>query len=214
MKIQSMAPESLTPYELNAKIHDPAQVKRIAESLKLGWDQPIVVDKNLVIIKGHGRRLAAIHLGLKEVPVLVRDDLTEEQVRAARLADNRVAISNLDIDILKAELAQFDNSLLDGIFDKKELDFVVADLGELDTSAFVDNLDEEIAKQADETKATVAAAADKAVKIDKALGFKTIKGADERAVVTAMALIEEETKMTGVDAFVRFCRVMAGMELA
>ncbi|MFH3639762.1 ParB/Srx family N-terminal domain-containing protein, partial [Acinetobacter baumannii] len=80
--------DDVKPYELNAKIHSEEQVAKIAESIaRFGWDQPIVVDKNGVIIKGHGRRLAAIKLGLIEVPVLVRDDLNEEQVKAARLAD-------------------------------------------------------------------------------------------------------------------------------
>lgn len=200
------------PYDLNAKVHDDAQVKKIAKSIKeFGWTQPIVVDHDGVIIAGHGRRLAAISLGIDKVPVWVRDDLDANQVRALRLADNRVAISNLDTDILQKELAdlKFD---LEGFFDKKELDFVVADLGELDTSAFVEDLDAEIRHQAEETKRTVEEAAEKSVKIDKALGFKTIKASDERAVATAMALIEEETKLTGVEAFVKFCRVLAGAD--
>ncbi len=88
LKIQMWIVDDVKPYELNAKIHSEEQVAKIAESIaRFGWDQPIVVDKNGVIIKGHGRRLAAIKLGLIEVPVLVRDDLNEEQVKAARLAD-------------------------------------------------------------------------------------------------------------------------------
>lgn len=209
--IQSWDITKLTPYELNAKVHDPAQVARIAKSIKeFGWTQPIVVDQNGSIIAGHGRRLAAVSLGMTKVPVWVRDDLNEQQVRALRLADNRVAISNLDVDILQKELADLDFDL-EGIFDKKELDFVVADLGELDVSAFVDDLDDEIRLQGEETKKTLAAAAEKDVQIAKALGFKSIKGADERAVAMAMALIEEDTKMQGADAFVEFCKTMAGI---
>lgn len=200
----------VTPYELNAKVHDDAQVAKIAKSIReFGWTQPIVVDRDGVIIAGHGRRLAALSLGMDKVPVWVRDDLTLDQARALRLADNRVAISNIDTEILQKELADL-NFDLEGFFDKKELDFVVADLGEIDTSAFVEDLDSEIRAQAEETKATIAAAADKPVQIAKALGFKTIKGSDERAVATAMALIEADTGLTGADAFVKFCRVMAG----
>jgi len=208
--IQVWEIERVIPYELNAKTHDDAQIKKIAKSIKeFGWTQPIVVDSKGVIIAGHGRRLAALSLGMDKVPVLVRDDLTVEQARALRLADNRVAISNIDTDILQKELASLDFSL-EGFFDEKELKFVVADLGEIDTSAFVDDLDAEINQQAEETKTTIAAAADKPVQIAKALGFKAIKGADERVVATAMALIEADTGMTGADAFVQFCRVMAG----
>ena len=60
-KVESWDVEKLIPYENNVKIHDEKQVKKIAESIKrFGWDQPIVVDKDGVIIKGHGRRLAAL----------------------------------------------------------------------------------------------------------------------------------------------------------
>ncbi|HBC3632750.1 ParB/Srx family N-terminal domain-containing protein, partial [Acinetobacter baumannii] len=124
--IQQWNVDEVKPYELNAKIHDKAQVERIAQSIKeFGWDQPIVVDKEGVIIKGHGRREAALLLGLKVVPVLVRSDLDEHQVRAARLADNRVAIGDIDTDLLQKELQTL-NFDLEGIFDKKELNFVVA----------------------------------------------------------------------------------------
>jgi uncharacterized protein (UPF0216 family) len=196
----------ISPYELNAKVHDDKQVEKIAKSItEFGWDQPIVVDKNGVIIKGHGRRLAAIKLGFEKVPVLVRDDLTDEQVRAARLADNRVAIGNIDSDILQRELAslKFD---LDGIFDKKELEFMNADLGEMKTDAFVLDLDAEIAQQSAETAAKIEQTDEREVKIDKALGFKSIRGKDERYIVRFMAQVEEETGKVGAEAFVEFVR--------
>lgn len=200
---------SIHPYELNAKIHDDAQVTKIAKSLsEFGWDQPIVVDKNGVIIKGHGRRLAAIKLGFESAPVWVRDDLTEEQVRASRLADNRVAISNVDADMLQKELASLEWDM-NGIFDKKELQFLDADLGELNESAFVSDLDAELGAQAEATAETISAAADKPVPIAKALGFKSIKGSDERVVAILMAHLESETGLTGADAFIQFARHFA-----
>ena len=201
--------DRVIPYALNAKVHDPAQVKRIAKSIKeLGWDQPIVVDKHGVIIKGHGRRLAAISLDMDKVPVWIRDDLTEDQVRAARLADNRVAISNIDTDILQQELAglSFD---LEGIFDKKELDFLEADMGELNAGAFVEDLDAAIAAQDIETVQKVAEVDEKEVRIDKALGFKSIKGKDERLVAIFMAQLEGDTGKTGAEAFIDFVRVFS-----
>ncbi|MDY7537596.1 ParB N-terminal domain-containing protein [Undibacterium sp. RTI2.1] len=194
------------PYELNAKIHDLVQIKRIAKSIKdFGFDQPIVVDKNGVIIKGHGRRGGAEYLGMKQVPVWIRDDLTDDQVRASRLADNRVAISNLDTDILQKELASLNFDLV-GIFDAKELDFVIADLGEIDTSAFVNDLDGAIQDQADETAKTLEESTQRAVRIDKALGFKTINGKDERAVAMFMAQLETESGLPADKAFVEFVR--------
>jgi len=202
----------IKPYDQNAKIHEPAQVKKIAASIKeFGWTQPIVVDREGVIIAGHGRRLAAISLGMDKVPVWVRDDLNEQQVRALRLADNRVAIANIDTDILQKELAELSFDM-DSFFDKKELDFIMADLGELNEEAFVTDLNAEIKVQAEETRAAAALVAEAPIKIEKALGFKSIKGSDERAVATAMALIEDETKLTGADAFVKFCKTLAGMD--
>lgn len=208
-KIELWDIDRVQPYELNAKIHDKKQVERIAKSIQeFGWDQPIVVDGNGSIIKGHGRRLAALSLGFKQVPVWVRDDLTEEQVRAARLADNRVAISDLDSDVLQQELASLNYSM-EGFFDEKELSFMLeADLGEIDTSGFVDDIEQEVATQSRETEAKLAEVDSREVKIEKALGFKSIKGADERAVAMFMAQIEAETNLKGADAFVAFINAL------
>ena len=84
----------IIPYDSNVKIHDDEQIEKLANNIKkFGFDQPIVVDKDNVIIKGHGRRLACLKLGLDRVPVIVRDDLTKEEADAARLSDNRVTSS-------------------------------------------------------------------------------------------------------------------------
>lgn len=94
--------ERVTPYEKNAKKHPKKQIEHLAKIIaKHGFDQPIVVDANGVVIKGHGRRLAAQHLKLATVPVVVRGDLTPAQVREARIADNKVAeLGEWDVDIL------------------------------------------------------------------------------------------------------------------
>lgn len=106
LKIEWWPIEAVKPYENNVKIHEEEQVEKIAQSIKqFGFDQPIVVDKDGVIIKGHGRTEASRFLGLKKVPVLVRRDLTEEQIKAARIADNRVAISDFDTVGLQNEIA-------------------------------------------------------------------------------------------------------------
>lgn len=199
----------IKPYSQNAKMHNETQVGKIAASIeKFGWrGNPIVVDENDEILAGHGRRLAAIKLGLAKVPVLQMTDMTDDEKRAFRLADNRVAISDIDADILAKELADLDFDLT-GMFDAKELDFVTADLGELNPDAFVTNMDVELEHQAAETTATIAAAADKPVAIGKALGFKTIRGADEREVAIFMAQLEEDSGMTGADAFMEFVRTV------
>lgn len=207
-KIEMWQPSRLIPYENNAKIHDPKQVEKIAKSIaEFGWrGNPIVVDKEGVIIAGHGRRLAALKLGLAQVPVVVASDLTEDQIKALRLADNRVAIGDYDSDLLQSELASITVDL-EGIFDKKELDFLVtADLGEIKTEAFVVDLDEEVKAQAAETNKKIEEADEKPIKIEKALGFKSIQGKDERWVARFMAQVEAETGKEGAEAFVAFVR--------
>jgi ParB-like chromosome segregation protein Spo0J len=206
--------DTITPYEQNAKIHNDKQVEKIAKSIEeFGWvGNPIVVNEKGVILAGHGRRLAALKLGLKDVPIKVIDNLSEAAQRAYRLADNRVALSDIDSAILQKELADLDFDL-EGIFDKKELEFMEADLGDFNADAFVDDIEVEVAKQAEESTQKVAEVDAREVKIDKALGFKSIPGADERHVARFMAQIEAEMGATGSEAFVRFIKsVMATAE--
>lgn len=198
--------DDIHPYDLNVKIHDSKQIEKIAKSIaEFGWDQPIVVDKNGVIIKGHGRRLAAIHLGLKSVPVLIRDELSEEQVRAARLADNRVAIGDIDAELLQQEMATLDYDL-EGFYDKKELDFMIADLGEYDIDAIVMDIGEEAKKHSEETSEMIEEADESTVRIDKVLGFKEVTVKDERVLHRFMAVAEAETNAEGAEAFVGYIK--------
>jgi ParB-like chromosome segregation protein Spo0J len=130
-QIQWLNPESLTPYANNTKKHPVDQIDRIAQQIaKVGFDVPIVVDKNKVIIKGHGRREAALRLGLKSIPVIVRDDLDEYAVMASRIADNKVAESDWDDEKLKFEfgtLQSHDYDLTDTGFDLKEIEKILSE---------------------------------------------------------------------------------------
>jgi DNA modification methylase len=116
---------SIKPYERNPRINDDA-VAAVASSLReFGFRQPIVVDSDGTIIAGHTRYKAALQLGLTKVPVHVAIDLTPEQVRAYRIADNKTGeIAEWDLNILPIELAElktaeFDMSTL--AFTDKEL---------------------------------------------------------------------------------------------
>lgn len=101
-----------TPYSKNAKKHPDSQLKQIAASLKeFGWQQPIVVDKNNEIIVGHGRYFAYQKYpeGIEKPWVQKADKLTPEQVRAYRLADNKLNESDWDMDLAIEELKELDN---------------------------------------------------------------------------------------------------------
>lgn len=95
------------PYKNNAKLHPPEQVERLAKLIaKHGFDQPIVVDKRGVIIKGHGRLLAAQKLGMPTVPTIV-SNMSAAAAAEARIADNRVTEYGWDFDALQLELTNF-----------------------------------------------------------------------------------------------------------
>jgi len=154
-EIESMATDSLIPYVNNPKEHPDTQVAKIASSIKnYGWDQPIVVDGDEEIIKGHGRLQAAERLGIDEVPVIRRADLTDAEARAARIADNRTAESAWDEDVLGSELdvlidmPDIDEDSLG--FDDDELDEYV---GDLDVPGF-EPVDEEEQPELDDTDRT------------------------------------------------------------
>lgn len=111
---------ALTPYERNAKLHSPEQVRKIADSIReFGFISPCLIDREGNVIAGHGRLLAAQELGMTEVPCVYVEGLTEAQRRAYILADNRLT-----------ELGEWDTELLDlELKELKEMDFDVAFTG-------------------------------------------------------------------------------------
>lgn len=114
MEVKSLKLDSITPYGKNAKKHDKRQINNVAESIKqYGFVQPIVVDRDGVIVIGHCRALAAKKLGMEEVPCVCVDDLTPEQVNALRLVDNKSNESDWDFDLLSVELPGLDLSAFD-----------------------------------------------------------------------------------------------------
>lgn len=113
-KIFYIDPVELIPYENNPRINDYA-VKKVMESIKeFGFRNPILVDADKVIIAGHTRREASLLLGLKQVPYIIADDLTPEQVKAYRIADNKLAeLAVWDDELLKQELIDLQETSID-----------------------------------------------------------------------------------------------------
>lgn len=129
MNVQYVSIEDIRPYEKNPRKNDDS-VEYVANSIReFGWRQPIVVDADGVIIAGHTRYKAAKKLNMKKVPVLVADDLTDEQVKAYRLADNKTG-----------EMAKWDFPLLnDELFDLCDVD--------MDAFGFTDHEAEEFTQK-------------------------------------------------------------------
>lgn len=128
MNIKEIKISEIKAYINNAKTHDEKQIGMIAESIKaFGFRQPLVIDRNNEIVVGHGRFYAAKKLGLLTVPCEYADDLTDDQIKAYRLADNKLNESPWDFDLVDAELAS------------------ISDEFDLDMSAFGFNIDDEFA---------------------------------------------------------------------
>ena len=131
MNIVEKRLDEIRPYENNPRRNDEA-VQYVAESIRqFGWKQPIVIDRDGVIIVGHTRYKAAQSLGLETVPCMIADDLTPEQVKAYRIADNKVS-----------DFSVWDNKKL--LEELQDLDELAGDLFTgFDTSDFFDDtLDE------------------------------------------------------------------------
>lgn len=97
--------KQLKPYKKNAKKHSKEQVEQIANSIKeFGFTQPVIIDKNNCVVAGHGRILGAKKAGLKQVPTVCLEELTEEQIKAYRLVDNKLNESEWDYSLLDEEL--------------------------------------------------------------------------------------------------------------
>ena len=124
MDVRNISVKDLIPYDRNTKKHDKTQINNVAESIKqYGFVQPIVIDKENVVVIGHCRLLAAKQLKMKEVPCVCVEDLTDEQVKALRIVDNKSNESPWDFDILPDELADLDFSGFDfdfGFDDEEE----------------------------------------------------------------------------------------------
>ena len=131
LEIVYLKPEELTPYEGNARKHAPEDVEQIKESIKAdGFNDPIGIwgEKNL-IVEGHGRRIAAMELGLERVPCIRLDHLTETQRRDYAIRHNRTAeLSGWDFGKLEEEIAALQ---IEGI-DLSGLKFTTADADALD----------------------------------------------------------------------------------
>ena len=136
MKVENWDIGKVKPYAKNPRKNDGA-VESTANSIKeFGWQQPIVVDNDGVIIVGHTRLKAAKRLGLKQVPVTIAENLTDEQVKAYRLADNKTGeLADWDVDMLDSEL----NDILN--IDMEDFGFDA--VGENDAEVVDDDFDEE-----------------------------------------------------------------------
>ena len=106
LKVEYIDINLLKPYEKNAKLHPEEQIEQIKKSIQaFGMNDPIAIGQDNIIIEGHGRLIACQELGIKEVPIIRLDHLSDEERKAYTLAHNKLTMnSDFDIDILNDEL--------------------------------------------------------------------------------------------------------------
>ena len=136
LKIDYLSISEIKEYGKNAKLHPREQIEQIKKSIEeYGFDDPIAVDENKVIIEGHGRLIAAKELDIKTVPVIYLRHLTEEQKKAYRIAHNKINMnSGFDMGMLQAELNEIlsaDFSIEALGFDETEIDEILQSVDEV-----------------------------------------------------------------------------------
>ena len=169
MEVKYISVDDLVPYPNNPKEHPPRQVKKIAGSIrKFGFRVPLLVRTDMEVVAGHGRILAVEehlegslddlleeleegtqryetlkHVNEGEVPCIVSDDMTKEQAQAFRIADNRVAESGWDLELLEVELEELqaeDYTIEDLGFTESQVE---AYFGEIDIDEFFQDTDQD-----------------------------------------------------------------------
>ena len=136
LKVEYVPTDELVTYENNAKIHTGEQIEQIKKSIQeFGFNDPIAVWKDNVIIEGHGRLIAAKELGIDSVPIIRLDSLTDEQRRAYTIVHNKLTMNTgFDFDLLEQELQELQNT------DMAKYGFEA--MGEVDIDAMFDNREE------------------------------------------------------------------------
>lgn len=145
MEIINKKISELKPYENNPRDNSKA-IEKVAESIKnFGFKVPLVIDKNNIIVTGHTRYLASKQLGLTEVPCIIADDLTDKQIKAFRLADNKVSDYSIwDNKKLLEELEELNFEIFTGfdesdIFNDIKLTEDLIELDEKDNTPLIEN---------------------------------------------------------------------------
>lgn len=136
MNIKNIPVDNIIPYVNNPR-NNAAAVDKVAASIKeFGFKVPVIIDKDNVLITGHTRLLAAKKLELKEVPAIMADDLTEAQIKAFRIADNKVSeYATWDEEALRIELEQLE---------EMDFDLEIAGIDYSDFNLDTDNLPDEL----------------------------------------------------------------------
>ena len=208
-QIELWAIDKVLPYDRNAKKHAAEKIDQIAGWIKRsGWTQPIVVQKSTgLIIAGHGRRLAAIKLGLTAVPVIVKD-VDEATAKAMRLADNQAVSTDYDTTLLQSEIIELKDLGFQDIdslgFNEKELGFLNESVVVFNDEAFITDITAAVDEQREENHKEQEETDVRDAPLSKAFGFKRLTIAQGRKIRNFMNYVEVETGKTGAPALLTY----------
>ena len=201
----------LIPYEKNAKKHPEEQIEKIANSMREhGWNgSPIEITETGLIVNGHGRRLAAMKLNWKKVPVVILSHIkTDEQIRKYRLDDNETAKSDWDTELLTEELQWLNSQGVDlsTTFDIRELDFALEDLGEINLDAINPDIGSQVEEQTGKTNDKIKDEDSREVPISKIIGTSSLSGESRRIFSRFILFSEQRTSLEGIEALIEYMR--------
>lgn len=212
---EQWATDKIRPYDKNAKIHSKEQIDQLVSIMKeTGVRTRIIIDEFGEIIAGHGRFEAMKKLGFESVPVDVIKDLSDEQIRALRLVDNRVSSTDYDFDMLSEELRELHQDLdfdMSTYFSEKEMSFSIDDLAALGENALSDNLAGEVEAKSKETARLVEEADNLETPVTKVLGFSTVNAQQKRKIALLLAHMESETGLVGAAAMSVYASEFVGL---
>jgi hypothetical protein len=201
--------DKVKPYERNTKVHSREHINKLKKSIAAdGLFDALIVDKDGVIIAGHGRYQALVDLGQLQVPVKHAAHLTKDQADAARIAHNKTASTEYDSGFMAEEIQRLQHSTEVDLgalgFDEGELEFMIDDIGDMNLDALSTDLDADIDAQDEETKGKVAATDASSEKVVRIFGFNSVPVASVKHVRRFLADIEAETGLKGEEAFVEW----------
>jgi ParB-like chromosome segregation protein Spo0J len=198
----------LKPFEKNAKLHPEEQIDEICASIrKFGYRKPIEILADGTIINGHGRTMACKKLGLSNIPAIVIDDMSDAEIRAYRIADNKTAMTGFNNELLKEEvlfLHEESDFNMSEFFSDKEFDFLATDLGDVDLGAMTEDLADDVEELSAATQNSIDGEDEKEVSVAKVLGYSKVKESEQRKIALLQAHAEGTTKLTGGAALAAF----------
>ena len=207
MQIENRTLSNIKPYKNNPRRSVKTIAKIVTSIKEFGFKQPLVLDKEGVIIVGHSRYLAAKELGLETVPCVIAKELTPHQIRAYRIADNRIAQDGeWDTDLLAIELSEINNSDFDFTktgFTQAELESLILD--PIAGTQSLTSITEDSQKEQDPEfyEASVSAHTDEEY---VNLNF-TMRHIDRKLVFSKLNDIKDKMKLlTASDALVNLCK--------